>query len=176
MTGTESVPVTFYYKHTNCNKLFGGKAMQSNPSSKSKSPTEILELQLEILKKIYELQEKQNIQPGQLPLEKKVNEGTENFKWEYQVEFIRADTEIQNIKEYLIAKFPKWKSIPQHTPLAMLLRLNGLGENGWELVHMEPISSLGAKEDIGYPITGVIAMAGYIYSHTYFCVFKRKIK
>ena len=136
--------------------------------SLSKNPTEILEQQLELLQKIYEAQIQQNHNNGNAN-----NNSTE--KWEYHAEFISADMTIEQAKKFISEKIPGWKSPPRYSPVALLPRLNSLGENGWEVIHIEPIPHRGNNDDIGFPVTGVMSMAGYIYSHTYFCAFKRKI-
>jgi len=45
--------------------------------------------------------------------------------------------------------------------------LNKLGEEGWELVHMEPVAKVGNKGD-------VLIGPNYRWSNIYFCVFKRR--
>jgi hypothetical protein len=97
-------------------------------------------------------------------------------QWEYHTEFVSSDTYDDNAKIFIKNRWPNVNNMPRHTPLAMIFRLNALGEEGWELVHMEPIPRLGEKGDVGYPVAGPgpVAMAGYVYSHTYFCVYKRR--
>lgn len=48
----------------------------------------------------------------------------------------------------------------------MMPELDKLGEEGWELIHMEPVARVGGKGDILFP-------AGPHWTNRYFCVFKR---
>jgi hypothetical protein len=52
--------------------------------------------------------------------------------------------------------------------------LNKLGEDGWELVHMEPVSAVGSNGDVGFQHGGSASFT--TWSNVYFCVFKRKIE
>ena len=82
-------------------------------------------------------------------------------QWEYYTTFLQA--EAKNEAEFL-EELRDWKEgIPQHTPEALIPRLNALGEQGWEMLQIMPVSS-GAKGDVTSPT---------IWTHTYFCAFKR---
>jgi hypothetical protein len=87
-------------------------------------------------------------------------------KWEYMTEFVWANIDSQGIREFLNRNWPSWKNPPKFTPETMIPRLNKWGEDGWELVHMEPVL-IGSNHDIN-TYTGA-----HIYTNVYFCVFKR---
>lgn len=89
-------------------------------------------------------------------------------RWEYLTEFVRANIETKGIKEFLRQRWPDWKNPPKFTPETMIPRLDARGEQGWELVHMEPVAGVGNNGDVHF--TG----AAYQWSHVYFCVFKRR--
>lgn len=92
-------------------------------------------------------------------------------QWEYATEFIGANIESQGIKEYITAKYPNWKDPPKFTPETMELHLNRMGEQGWELVHMEPVPAVGKNGDIAFSYGGP---GNTTWSHVYFCAFKRR--
>ena len=87
-------------------------------------------------------------------------------KWEYLSKFIQADAKSNEAKAFLKQYRPNWKKPPQYTPEAMMPELDSLGDQGWELVHMEPVAKVGKKGDV-YNGTGE-------WSNSYFCVFKRR--
>ena len=88
-------------------------------------------------------------------------------KWEYWTTFLFASAERQ--RDFLAQRFRDGK-VAKYTPEAMIPELDELGDEGWELVHMEPISGVGDKGDVSF-------MRGYgtmtVWSNAYFCVFKR---
>ena len=86
-------------------------------------------------------------------------------RWEYYTEFIEA--EITNEAEILAQKFPG-VAFSKYAIQATLPRLNELGEQGWELLHMEPLF-VGKNQDVR--IIDYSSMNNY--THTYLCVFKR---
>jgi len=88
-------------------------------------------------------------------------------QWEYLSKFIRASAKSKEVKEFLTQKWPAWKNPPAYTPEAMIPELNTLGEQGWELVHMEPVQKVGGKGD-------VFMGDGGNWTNAYFCVFKRR--
>ncbi len=87
-------------------------------------------------------------------------------KWQYTVQILRANADEE--KSYLRQTY-NLDDPPQYSPHAMEPTLNRLGEDGWELVHMEPIAGFGKKGDIQF-IGG-----SNPWSNAYFCVFKRPI-
>jgi uncharacterized protein YbdZ (MbtH family) len=93
-------------------------------------------------------------------------------QWEYWTAFVWADIEHQGAAEYIKKKWPDWNPA-KYAPQTMIPELDGYGEAGWELVHMEPIQSVGPNGDVGFP-TGGGSAGTTRYSNVYFCVFKRK--
>lgn len=87
-------------------------------------------------------------------------------KWEYLTKYIKADVKNDGVKDFLKSFRPNWKNPPAFTPEAMMPELDTLGDQGWELVHMEPVARVGKKGDVYFG-------AGE-WSNTYFCVFKRQ--
>ena len=92
-------------------------------------------------------------------------------KWEYWSGFLWADIEDKNVKEFIQQRWPDWKKPPRFTPQAMMPALNVFGEQGWELVHMEPVAAVGEKGDV---LFGGAPGRPYSWSNAYFCVFKRR--
>ncbi|MEI6043257.1 MAG: hypothetical protein WCS37_02580 [Chloroflexota bacterium] len=86
-------------------------------------------------------------------------------RWEYYTEFV--ETEASKQTEFLQRKYPN-KTFPKFAVQAAIPRLNELGDEGWELLHMEPVP-LGTNADVRF-------LGGDVntYTHTYFCVFKRR--
>jgi hypothetical protein len=88
-------------------------------------------------------------------------------RWEYLTLFVQADAKRE---EAFVEQFRDWKSaIPPHTPEAMIPQLNALGEQGWELVHMQP-TFIGDKRDVLMQDSG---SGNRRWTSHYFCVFKR---
>jgi hypothetical protein len=88
-------------------------------------------------------------------------------RWEYMTLFVRAEAERE--MDFLQSNW-SWKNgIPRNTPQAMIPELNSLGDQGWELVHMQPVM-VGNNADvlIADPSSGSRS-----WTSTYFCVFKR---
>ncbi len=82
-------------------------------------------------------------------------------RWEYYSTFLRA--EAQSETEFL-EQLRDWKEgIPQHTPEALIPRLNALGDEGWEMLQILPVS-MGSKGDV---------INANVWTHVYFCAFKR---
>lgn len=84
-------------------------------------------------------------------------------QWEYLTRFMEASASSKEIKEYIKQHFDKKPR--RHSPESMIPELNRLGDEGWELVHMEPVARVGGKEDVRFDSDN--------WSSTYFCVFKR---
>ncbi len=61
-------------------------------------------------------------------------------QWEYLTELLYANLESQGVKEFMQKSFPDWKKPPKYTPETLIPRLDRLGRQGWELVHMQPIA------------------------------------
>jgi hypothetical protein len=88
-------------------------------------------------------------------------------QWEYLPTFLEANAKSKDKREYLKKRMPDVKKPPRYTPEAMMPELNRLGEEGWELIHMEPVSAVGRKGDVLFD-------NGRQWSNVYFCVFKRR--
>ncbi len=88
-------------------------------------------------------------------------------KWEYRTMFLCADIENPGARECIQEVRPSWQDPPKYTPETMMPQLNKIGERGWELVHMEPVS---IDKD------GRIQFASEygLSTRCYFCVFKRR--
>jgi hypothetical protein len=93
-------------------------------------------------------------------------------KWEYMTEFVYASIEISGVREFMRQRWPNWQNPPKFTPETMILRLNKLGTEGWELMHVEPVAKVGNNGDVGF-VTGEGAT---YWSNAYFCVFKRRME
>jgi hypothetical protein len=87
-------------------------------------------------------------------------------RWEYCTEFVGAEAHKQ--VEFLQQKYPG-STFSKFAVQAAIPRLNELGDEGWELFHMEPVL-LGTNADVRF-LSGNDINA---YTHTYFCVFKRR--
>jgi hypothetical protein len=92
------------------------------------------------------------------------------IRWQYWTGFIYSDIRHEGAMEFLRREWPKWNP-PKYTPQAMIPELNALGEQGWELVHMEPVPEVGGNADVGFVSGGEGSHTHW--SHAYFCVFKR---
>jgi hypothetical protein len=86
-------------------------------------------------------------------------------QWEYHLGYITTETRLE--QAFLQENFPG-KRLPRYAVQAALPELNALGEQGWELVQMQPVS-LGENGD-------VLVAGGDMrkWTNTYFCVFKRR--
>jgi len=87
-------------------------------------------------------------------------------KWEYFTTFIEASVN-KETKEYLKERLPNKKNLPKFSPESMMPELDKLGDEGWELVHMEPVAKVGGNGDILFE-------GAPRWSNRYFCVFKRQ--
>ncbi|MBZ0300960.1 MAG: DUF4177 domain-containing protein [Anaerolineae bacterium] len=91
----------------------------------------------------------------------------ERPQWEYMSVFVRAESDL--VMDFLQEGWD-WKGgVPRNTPESMIPRLNAYGNQGWELVHMQPVV-VGNNADVLVTDSGR-GVAGWT-SH-YFCVFKR---
>ena len=87
-------------------------------------------------------------------------------KWEYLTRFFEAEATDKEIKEFIKTEF-EVKKPKRYAPESMIPELNKLGEEGWELVHMEPVPGIGNKGDVRFEDGK--------WSNVYFCSFKRRI-
>ncbi len=90
-------------------------------------------------------------------------------KWEYLSLFLHADTEKHY--ESLGKRFPG-QTLAPHSPRALVPELNLLGEEGWELVSIEPVAA-SEPGDLLIHNAGSGPESGRAWSYTYLCVFKR---
>jgi hypothetical protein len=90
----------------------------------------------------------------------------ERQKWQYMSVFVKAES--AQVMDFLQEGWD-WKAgVPRNTPESMIPRLDAFGEQGWELVHMQPVFA-GNNADVLIQEGGGMAR----WSSTYFCVFKR---
>lgn len=90
------------------------------------------------------------------------------MRWEYLTTFLEADAERE--ADALLA-MRDWKSgIPAYVPEALIPRMNALGDQGWELVHMQP-AYVGQKQDVLMSD----ASSSRVWTSRYFVVFKRPL-
>ncbi len=89
-------------------------------------------------------------------------------KWEYYTCFLWAEADKQ--KEYLQQLWPQQR-VSKYAPQALIPELDKFGEEGWELVSMEPVH-IGDNQDIQIPVTAV-GKGFEVWVHSYICVFKR---
>ena len=89
-------------------------------------------------------------------------------QWEYYTTFLEADVNRQ--KRDFIAMFPDAAEAPKFDPRALIPELDALGDDGWELVHMEPVL-VGSNMDVCVGSSEGTSMRPW--THSYFCVFKR---
>lgn len=88
-------------------------------------------------------------------------------QWEYLTMFLEADARRE--EDYL-TQLRDWKNgMPIYTPEALMPRLNSLGEQGWELVTMQPVY-VGNNADILAHDN-----SSNRWTRQYFCVFKREV-
>jgi hypothetical protein len=91
----------------------------------------------------------------------------ERQKWQYLSVFVEAEAE--PVMDYL-EQIKSWKNgVPRNTPEAMMPRLDAYGQDGWELVHMQPVV-VGRNADILAADSGRGVAS---WTSSYFCVFKR---
>jgi hypothetical protein len=90
-------------------------------------------------------------------------------KWEYLAKFMWASIENKGAREYIQGAWPGWQPA-KYSPETMIPELNAYGNEGWELVHMEPVGGAGKNRDVGFIAGEAIPR----WSNVYFCVFKRK--
>jgi hypothetical protein len=86
-------------------------------------------------------------------------------KWEYMTRFFEARANKKELRSFIKENFDK--KARRFSPEAMIPELNELGEQGWEIIHMEPVARVGGKDDILFD-------NDYRWSNMYFCVLKRR--
>ncbi|HLI70742.1 MAG TPA: hypothetical protein VKV19_13365 [Ktedonobacteraceae bacterium] len=86
-------------------------------------------------------------------------------QWEHYIEYIAADARKPQVKDFLTLYF-HGERVPKYVAQATIPRLNELGAQGWELVHMQPVF-LGSNGEVTSTGSG---------TNIYFCVFKRPVR
>ena len=89
----------------------------------------------------------------------------QNEQWEHYIEYIRADTQQQ---QTFMREHYQQPSFHRYDVRATLPRLNELGTQGWELVHMQPVL-VGEHGDIC-----ISRGDARTWTNNYLCVFKRR--
>jgi hypothetical protein len=92
-------------------------------------------------------------------------------QWEYRTEFVTADVEGPGVREYLERSLAGLQNPPRFIAQAMIPYLNSLGQQGWELVHMQPVSVGNNYDVMIHEGDGSRRQ----WSNTYFCAFKRRL-
>ncbi len=70
-------------------------------------------------------------------------------RWEYLIRFLYANASNRGAEEYFRQHWPGSEP-SKYAPETMIPELNSLGDQGWEMVHMEPIGAVGKKGDVGF--------------------------
>ncbi len=91
----------------------------------------------------------------------------EQQKWQYMTVFLKAEAE--HVMDFLQEKWDWKNGIPRNTPESLIPRLDALGEEGWELIHMQPVM-VGSNADVLVEDAGSGTRS---WTSSYFCVFKR---
>ncbi|HML23439.1 MAG TPA: hypothetical protein PKD09_17420 [Aggregatilinea sp.] len=92
-------------------------------------------------------------------------------RWEYYSTFMWAD--VNKDKRDFLAMFPGEADIPKYHPKAMIPELDSMGQDGWELVHMQPVI-VGNNYDVCVGSTDQTSQRPW--TNAYFCVFKRPVE
>ena len=87
-------------------------------------------------------------------------------RWEHHVELVTADSQYD--LPYVQQFYPQGRA-PIYAIQSILPRLNYLGEQGWELVHMQPVR-MGSNGDVMMESGGARE-----WTNVYLCAFKRRI-
>jgi len=114
------------------------------------------------------------------------------MRWEYRTTVFYAKAHEPETKAYLQSQWPAWDP-PRCAPQALIPKLNDYGDNGWELMHIQPVYLdddanvliHGGPSSPDDAITGMIKAKARIpsgsgseptrYSNAYFCAFKRQV-
>lgn len=94
-------------------------------------------------------------------------------RWEYLTRVFVLNKEDEVVIDYVMREYPDrdWKELPKFDILALEAWLNKCGEEGWELMSLEPVDSLGKNGDLGFVYTEINT-----WRSKYLCVFKRPAK
>ena len=86
-------------------------------------------------------------------------------KWEYYTEFVWADDGKKDWKDYEQYHRPGWKPL-QYSAETLVPQLNMRGEEGWELVHTQPVAEVSEYGGVSFG-------THHNESIVYFCAWKR---
>ena len=89
-------------------------------------------------------------------------------KWEYTSTILFANVDNEGAKEYIKNRWPKWTTVRQFSPETIIPELDKFGNEGWELMHMEPVAIQDENMSIAFSGTQRIV------SSAQFCVVNRK--
>lgn len=89
-------------------------------------------------------------------------------RWEYLTRFLWAHEDSEDARQIAALQMPGVE-LGKYAPEYLIPELNQLGDQGWELVHMQPIGAVGKNSDVGFIAGDAIPR----WSNAYFCVFKR---
>ena len=87
-------------------------------------------------------------------------------RWEHLSRILEADAEDADVRAYM-ERYWHGDTPPRYSPEALMPALDELGEQGWELVSLQPVL-LDRNHDIDWN------HAGCLFSHTYMTAFKRR--
>lgn len=86
-------------------------------------------------------------------------------RWEHLIVLLEADAQKQ--QAYLQQHWPG-RQFPMYTPEALIPRLDAYGNQGWELIAIQPVI-MGRNGDMQ-----VVGNAGNPWTNKYLCTFKRR--
>jgi hypothetical protein len=92
-------------------------------------------------------------------------------RWEYLVRVFELNKDDEVVIDYVQREYPdrNWKELPKYDMLMLEAWLNKCGEEGWELVRLEPVDSVGDNGDVGY----IFPDAYNTWRRKFLCAFKR---
>jgi hypothetical protein len=93
-------------------------------------------------------------------------------KWEYLSIWLNAAASAAD-SAYLQTHFPGVHQA-DYSPMALIPELNRYGAEGWELVSVQP-HVRGKNDDVMAPAGQPLTMSGTAWTHSYLCVFKRRL-
>lgn len=89
-------------------------------------------------------------------------------RYEYLSVFVQAEAE--RVMDFLL-DYRDWKNgVPRNTPESLMPQLNALGEDGWDLMHIQPVV-VGKNADVALFDSNNTTRN---WTSSYFCVFKRE--
>jgi hypothetical protein len=76
-------------------------------------------------------------------------------RWDYWTGFFHASIENKGARELIRQRWQDWNP-PKFAPQTLIPDLNAFGEQGWELVHMEPVAGVGNNGDTCFNHQGML--------------------